>query len=364
MSNRVFNFSPGPATLPLPVLQRVQEEMGNYEGLGASIFEISHFSPEFKAIMYETEALLRELMEIPPNYRITFAHGGGVMQFAMVPLNLAARLPARRLAYVDTGHFPRRAMKEAQPHGRIDIVASSEDTGYDRIPEFDPSALDPECSYLHITSNNTIEGTQWRDFPDTGAVPLVVDTTSDLLSRRMDVSRFGILYGGVQKNLGPAGLAVAIVRDDLLGHALPSTPKMLNYAQLARDHSLSNTTNTFTLYVVNRMLHWMKEAGGVAAMEALTERKAAAVHQALETHGGFYTLRAQAGHRSLVNVVFHLPDSGQEARFLAEAQAQGLYALKGHREMGGIRASLYNGLPLEGAQALASFIDDFARRAG
>lgn len=364
MTHRVYNFTPGPSMLPLPVLQRIQEEWLDFRGLGASVVEISHLIPEFKEMLFETEALLTDLLNLPASHRIAFVHGGGQMQFALVPLNLMARRPARKGIYIETGLFSTRAIAEARQHCSVEVAASSRETGFDGIPAIDPGRLDPAASYVHITTNNTVVGTRWPEFPQLGDLPLVGDATSEILSRQIDVSRFGLLYAGAQKNLGVSGMAIVLVREDLLGHAAPTVPKMLNYTQLVRDHSFSNTVNTFAIYVANLMLKWVKQAGGVAAMEAANERKAAIVYQTLEAQGGFYTLQARPEFRSTMNLTFRLSDEALEPRFLEEAGAEGLYALKGHQEFGGLRASLYNAMPEAGAQALADFAGDFARRNG
>ena len=364
MTQRAYNFTPGPSMLPLPVLRRIQEEWLDYNGMGASVIEISHLIPEFKALLFETEDLLRELLEAPANYKIAFIHGGGQMQFALVPLNLIALKPARKALYVETGLFATRAIAEGGKHATVEVIASSQDTNFDRIPAIDPAALDPAASYLHITTNNTVVGTQWRDFPRTGGLPLVGDLTSELLSRPIDVSRFGLLYAGAQKNLGVSGIAVIVVREDLLAHGSPMLPKMLNYTQLVRDRSLSNTVNTFAIYVANLMLKWVKASGGVRAMEANNQEKARLLYELLGRHEGFYHLHAQPGHRSVMNVTFRLNTPELEAAFIAEARAEGLYALKGHHEFGGIRASIYNAMPLEGVRALIDFSETFVRRHG
>lgn len=363
MTNRVYNFSPGPAALPLPVLERVREEFLDYQGLGASIIEISHRTPQFEGVLAETVELLGELLEIPANYRVCFAHGGGQMQFSMVPLNLIALKPARKALFVHTGIFSGRTIDEASKWGTAEVVASGEETGFDRIPAIDPAALDQAASYLHIVTNNTVMGTRWAEFPDTGDLPLVGDATSEILSRRIDVSKFGLIFAGAQKNLGPSGLAVVIVREDLLGQALPETPVLLDYTRLVRDRSLTNTVNVFSIYVTNLVLHWLKDFGGLAKMEEQNERKAALVYQALD-RSGFYRPLAHPESRSTMNLVFDLPSEELNQRFVEEADAEGLYKLKGHRERGGIRASLYNALPPEGAAALVAFMEEFERRNG
>ncbi|HEX9841877.1 MAG TPA: 3-phosphoserine/phosphohydroxythreonine transaminase [bacterium] len=363
MTRRVFNFGPGPATLPLPVLERARDEFLDFQGIGASIIEISHRSREFEALLDQTDALLRELMEIPQDYAILYAHGGGQMQFSMVPLNLMGYRPARKGLYIETGEFSKRAIEEAQRYGTVHVVATSRDTRFDRIPEFDAEGVDPAASYLHITTNNTICGTQWRAFPKLSTVPLVGDATSEILSRRIDVRRFGVLYAGAQKNLGPAGLAVVIVRRDLLGHALPETPKLLNYKVLADDHSLTNTTNTFSVYMSKLVLEWLKAEGGVAALEERNQRKAALLYEVIDA-SAFYRGHAHKPDRSMMNVTFNLPTPELEGRFLREAEAQGLYALKGHRVLGGVRASLYNAMGEDGVRALAEFMRAFEQRNG
>ncbi len=364
MNRRVFNFTAGPSMLPLPVLKRAQEEWLDFNGLGASVIEISHLSPDFKEVVYEVERLLRELLRIPANYRIAMAHGGGALGFSMVALNLMALRQARKALYVNSGYFSGRAATEAAKYGTVVEIASSEPTGFDRIPALDPGTLDREASYLHITTNNTMVGTRWQTFPDTNGVPLVGDATSEILSRPMDIARFGVLYAGAQKNMGTSGLNVAIVREDLLGHALHITPKMINYGQLSRDHSLTNTANTFAIYMARLVLEWIQTSGGLEAIDAQNERKAALVYEALDRHTGFYKPHAHPAHRSRMNVTFKTPSEALDAAFVAEGNAEGLYALKGHRFFGGMRASIYNGMPLEGARALAGFIDEFARRHG
>jgi len=364
MSERIYNFTPGPAMLPLPVLHRIREELYDYQGLGASVMEISHLAPEFRQLLDETMEGLRGLLGFGKEYKIVFAHGGGNMQFSMVPMNLIARAPARKALYANTGHFSERAIEDARRFGQVEVVTSSEESGHDHIPAIDPARLDQAASYLHITTNNTIMGTRYADFPDTGALPLVGDMTSEILSRRIPVGRFGLIYAGLQKNLGPSGVSVAIVREDLLHHALPETPSVLNYTRLARDRSLTNTINTFSIYVMKLMLDWVRDGGGVEAMERQNDEKAATVYAAMDRHAGFYKGHARPEARSTMNVTFRLPSEELEQRFIAEGAAQGLYYLKGHRAVGGIRASIYNAMPLEGAQALAQFMDHFAAQNG
>ncbi|MGI9250925.1 MAG: 3-phosphoserine/phosphohydroxythreonine transaminase [Pseudohongiellaceae bacterium] len=368
---RVYNFGAGPATLPTSVLEQAQQEFLDYKGLGASIIEISHRSSEFGDIINTTDALLTELAWIPGNYRILYVHGGAQMQFSAIPLNLIARNPARKAAYVETGNFAKLARKEAERYGysgfgfgggdgktSVTIAASSESDNFNHIPVFTPESLDADTSYLHITSNNTIYGTRWQRFPNTDDIPLVADMTSELLSRRLDWKQFGVIYAGLQKNLGPSGLACVIIREDLLGMALPNTPSLLNYQTYADKHSLANTTNTFAIYIMKLVLEWLRDEGGVDAIEQRNDDKARLLYKAID-NSGFYQGTAQKEHRSTMNVCFTLPDNTLLKRFLDEAEVKGLYALKGHRNVGGARASIYNAMPVAGCQALADFMREF-----
>ena len=363
MTHRVFNFGAGPATLPLPVMEKIRDEFLDYRGMGASVIEISHRSKEFQAIQDEAKALLRELAGIPDNYRILFVHGGARMQFAALPLNLAGRSVTGSCLYVETGNFSQLAIKDAQPFADVKVIASGAADGFRRIPAVDPATIDQGAAYLHITSNNTVCGTRWHSFPETGNVPLIADQTSEILSRVIDYSRFGVIYAGLQKNLGPSGMAVVIIREDLLGKAAPQTPLLLNYTQLDKDDSLTNTTNTFAVYVVKCMLEWLREQGGVAAMERRNEEKAAVLYRVLDD-SAYYRGFADPSCRSIMNVTFHLPTPELEKRFAVEALAAGLYALEGHRAVGGLRASIYNPMPLAGVEALAGFMREFERNHG
>ena len=360
MSGRVYNFGAGPAMLPGPVMEQAQREFLNYRGIGASVIEISHRSADFMEVVEAADALLAELAEIPENYRILYVHGGAQMQFSAIPLNLIQRGPARRAAYVVSGNFASLAAKEAARYGEIDTSRSSAASNFDRIPEFRPDGLAPDASYVHITSNNTIYGTRWNDFPDTGAIPLVADMTSELLSRRFDMNRFGAVFASLQKNLGPSGLAVVIIREDLLGHALPETPALLNYRACAEKHSLANTINTFALYLMKLVLEWLRDEGGVAAIEQRNTAKAALLYDVID-QSDFYLGTAHPPHRSHMNVTFHLADDARLGDFLREAGDNGLYALKGHRNVGGARASIYNAMPTAGCKALADFMKHFER---
>lgn len=363
MSQRVYNFGAGPAMLPTPVMERIRDEFLDYRGMGASIIEISHRSKEFKAVQDEAMALFRELSGLPDDYRLLFVHGGARMQFSALPLNLAGRSPSRTCLYIDSGNFSQLAIKDAKPFADVRVIASGEADGYRRIPTVDPAAIDQAAAYLHLTSNNTVCGTRWTEFPEAGAVPLITDQTSEILSRGLDYRRFGVVYAGLQKNLGPSGMAVVAIRADLLGQPSAQTPLLLNYTQLDKDESLTNTTNTFAVYVVKCMLEWLKEQGGVAEMERRNEEKAALLYRVID-ESGFYRGFADPASRSIMNVTFHLPSPELEKLFVKEALPAGLYALEGHRAVGGIRASLYNPMPLAGVEALAAFMRDFERRHG
>ena len=361
MADKVYNFGAGPAMLPETVMQQIQREWLDFQGMGVSIIEISHRAKEFVAVLDQAQSLFRELTGLPDNYRILFVHGGARMQFSALPLNLAGRVPSKKCLYVESGNFASLAAKEAAAFCHVETIASSVDTDYDCIPQLVPEAIDQDAAYLHITSNNTLYGTRWNQFPETGNVPLIADMTSELLSRQIDYNQFGVVYAGLQKNLGPSGMAMVIVREDLLGHADEKTPTLLNYTQCDKDNSLTNTTNTFAVYVIKLVLEWLKGQGGVAAIEKLNEQKAERLYQVIDS-SGFYRGIAQPEHRSIMNVSFKLTSKELDAKFLQEAEAVGLYALKGHRNVGGIRASIYNPMPLTGVEKLAGFMEEFEQK--
>lgn len=360
---QAYNFSAGPATLPRPVARRVREEFAAHARDGASIIEISHKSPRFTGLLDTTAGLFRRLCGLPEDHHLLFVHGGARMQCSAVPLNLIGRSPTRTAGYVETGLFARQARREGARYGTATIVATSEDTGFDRIPELPPADRPERFAYLHLTGNNTVYGTRWNAFPEDFPAPLVVDATSDILSRRLDHTRFGIVYAGFQKNLGPSSMALVTVRDDLLGHALPRTPKLLDYSVYARTGSLDNTPNTFAVFVLSLVLEWVRERGGLAAVEKTNLAKAQLLYRELD-RSGFYRPTAHPGHRSVTNVVFRLAEESLTGEFLARAESEGLLGLAGHRLVGGVRASLYNGMPEEGARALAGFLHEFERRHG
>jgi phosphoserine aminotransferase len=306
---------------------------------------------------------LRELASIPDNYKILYVHGGAQMQFSAVPLNLINFKPARKATFVLTGNWAVKASKEATRYGNCINIASSEDTNFDRIPDWNTETLDLESSYAYITSNNTLYGTRWHSFPDTGDVPLIADMTSEFLSREIDVSQFGIIFAGLQKNLGPAGLALVIIREDLLDYALPETPMLLNYKVYEEQHSLANTNNTFAIYMMSLVLDWLKDQGGVQKIEQRNDSKASHVYDFIDK-SDFYSGTAHPGHRSIMNVTFNLAENDLLSGFLEDALNAGLYALKGHRAVGGARASIYNAMPMAGCEALVNFMSEFERTKG
>lgn len=363
MTDRVYNFGAGPAMLPLPVLEKIQAEFLDFQGIGASIIEISHRSAAFETVLARCDALIREVAALPDNFRILYTHGGAQMQFAAAPLNLLGLKPSHKAAYTETGNFSRLANREAGRYGDIRIISSSADTAYDRIPPFSRDMLDDDTSYAFLTSNNTIYGTRYLEYPDMGDIPLVIDATSDILSTPIDFSRVGMMFAGLQKNLGPPGTALVLIRDDLIGHALERTPSLLNYAVYDKNHSLANTNNTFAIYTMSLVLEWLKEQGGPEAIAKVNQRKAETLYATIDA-SDFYQGTAQSQYRSLTNVTWTLPDETLTQRFLAEALDNGLYALKGHRAVGGIRASIYNAMPLAGCEKLADFMREFERVKG
>ena len=363
MKETVYNFGAGPAKLPLPVIHKIREEFLDFAGMGSSVIEISHRSKQFDDLLCETDELFKEAVQLPENYKVLYVHGGAKMQFSAIPMNIIARKPARKAVYYESGNFARIAAKEAEKYGEIITAASSVETNYDRIPDFDPAYLQDDVSYVYITSNNTIFGTRWHEFPDTGEIPLVVDATSEVLSREMDYNKFGILFAGAQKNLGPSGMAMVIVREDLLDYAPADIPGLLNYKVYDEKHSLSNTTNTFAIYVINLVLKWLKEQGGVKAIQKVNEKKAAHLYEIIDGTD-FYRGHAHKDHRSIMNVAFNLPSQELVDKFLKESEAVGLTALKGYRTVGGIRASIYNAMPMEGIEKLGAFMKEFEKKNG
>lgn len=360
--SRAFNFSAGPAALPEPVLRQVQEELLEWQGERASVMEVSHRGQAFIDCAAAAERDLRELMAVPDDYHVLFLQGGATLVSALLPLNLAD--PGQRADFVLTGHWGEKALDNVRASIHTRVVASSKDGGYTDIPSRDQWQLDPEAAFVHITSNETIHGVQFHEVPDVGAVPLVADASSDILSRPIDVSRFGVIYGGAQKNLGPSGLALMIVRKDLLGRHHRELPPILDLRNQAKNDSMFNTPPTFAWYVLGLVLKWVKAQGGAAAMEKQNREKATRLYAAIDGSGGFYRNPVAPIARSWMNVPFVLQDAELDKSFLTEAEAAGLLGLKGHRAVGGMRASIYNAMPVAGVQALCDFMADFARRRG
>jgi len=363
MSTQVFNFGAGPAMLPIPVMQKIHDEFLNYRDMGVSVIEISHRSKEFEAVLDRCDELVREVANLPDNFRILYTHGGARMQFSAVPMNLLPLKPAHKAVYSETGNFSKQANVEAKRYGDILIASSGEATNYDRLPPMNRDMVPDDASYAYITSNNTIYGTQYKSYPDMGDIPLVIDATSDIFSRPTDFSKVGLMFASLQKNLGPAGTAAVLIREDLIGHAMDNTPSLLDYAVYDSSHSLSNTNNTFAIYTMCLVMEWLKEQGGVEAMEKINEEKANLLYQIIDD-SSFYSGSAFVEDRSIMNVIFNLPSEELTAMFLEQALENGLYALKGHRAVGGIRASIYNAMPMEGCQVLADFMKEFERANG
>ncbi len=354
---RVYNFSAGPSVLPESVLRRAAAEMLDYEGSGQSVMEMSHRSKVYDGIIKGCEALLREVMNIPDNYKVLFLQGGASSQFAMIPLNLMNG--SGKADFVLTGQWATKAYKEAARYGEANVVASSKDKTFSYIPELDPATFTPDADYFHICMNNTIYGTRFTSLPDTGKVPLVADVSSCILSEPIDVSKFGVLYAGAQKNMAPAGLTVVIIREDLIGHARDITPTMFNYQTHADNDSMFNTPPCYSIYVCKLVLEWLKnEIGGLENMKAINEKKAAILYDFLDSSKLFKGTVVKKD-RSLMNVPFVTGDEELDAKFVKEAAAAGFVNLKGHRSVGGMRASIYNAMPVEGVEKLVAFMKAF-----
>ncbi|WP_123041628.1 3-phosphoserine/phosphohydroxythreonine transaminase [Cohnella candidum] len=362
MESRAYNFNAGPAALPLEVLKRAQEQFVEFEGTGMSLMEMSHRGKSYEGVHFETEKLLRELLSIPDGYKVLFLQGGASTQFAMVPMNLLS--PGRKAAYVHTGAWAGKAIKEAKMFGEIAIAASTEADSFMRIPSLSELKVPEDAAYLHLTSNETIGGTQWQEYPDTGSVTLVGDMSSDILCRPLNVSQFGLIYAGAQKNLGPSGVTIVIMREDLIAPPAGAVPTMLQYATHSKSDSLYNTPPTFAIYMVNLVLKWLQEQGGAEAIERINKEKAGLLYDAIDGSGGFYRGAALADSRSIMNVTFRMENEELEKRFVKESEAAGFVGLKGHRDVGGLRASIYNAVPLESVKALVSFMKDFKQRNG
>lgn len=356
---RVYNFSAGPSMLPESVLKRAAAEMLDYEGSGQSVMEMSHRSKTYDAIIKSCEALLREVMGIPDHYKVLFLQGGASSQFAMVPMNLMTG--SGKADFVLTGQWATKAYKEAARYGEANVVASSKDKTFSYIPKLDPATFTKDADYFHICMNNTIYGTLYHTLPETGNVPLVADISSCILSQPIDVSRFGVLYAGAQKNMAPAGLTVAIVREDLIGHAMDITPTMFNYQTHAENDSMFNTPPCYTIYICKLVLEWIKnEIGGLDNMQKINEKKAGILYDFLDQSKVFRGTVVPED-RSLMNVPFVTGDEELDARFVKEATAAGFVNIKGHRTVGGMRASIYNAMPVEGVEKLVAFMEAFEK---
>lgn len=360
MEKRIYNFSAGPAILPEAVLKKAQEDLFMLPGVGMSILEISHRSKTFDAILQSAKAGLRQLLDIPENYDILFLQGGASLQFSMVPLNLMP--PANKADYIVTGVWSKKAVKEAKRVGTPNVIYTAEATNFDRVPVQSELTFDPEAAYVHYTSNNTIFGTQFDYVPETGNIPLVCDMSSDILYRKIDVSKFALIYAGAQKNIGPSGVTLVIIRKDMLERCPDSLHTMLNYKTHTENDSMFNTPNTFGIYIIDLVAKYLLENGGLDAMYATNKKKADTLYNCLDNSNGFYKAHALPGSRSLMNVTFNLPTPELEKQLISEATAAGFDGLKGHRSVGGLRASIYNAFPLKGVEDLVAFMEEFRKK--
>ncbi|MGE3959572.1 MAG: 3-phosphoserine/phosphohydroxythreonine transaminase [Vicinamibacterales bacterium] len=361
--NRVFNFSAGPAVLPLPVLEQMQAELVALPGVGMSVLEISHRSKAFEAILAKAEADIRTLANVPANYKVLFLQGGASMQFSMVPMNLLG--PGQTADYIDCGSWADKALKEAKKIGTVNVAASTKGENYSRLPKQSELKLTPGAAYVHMTSNNTIEGTEYTTLPDVGDVPLVSDNSSDIFSGPIDIAKHGLIYAGAQKNIGPAGVTLVIAREDLVAKSAgnKALPTMLNYSVHAENTSLYNTPPAFGIYAMGLVIKWVLDLGGLPAIAEINRRKAGKLYAEID-RSGFYRGTANKEDRSLMNVTFRLPSEELESKFVKESTAAGLDGLKGHRSVGGMRASIYNAFPEAGIDALVSFMQEFERKNG
>jgi phosphoserine aminotransferase len=359
--SRVYNFSAGPAMLPVKVIEQAAGEMTDWHGTGMSVMEMSHRSKEFVSIAEKAESDLREIMAIPDNYRVLFLQGGASSQFAMVPMNLL--IGKETADYINTGQWSKKAIAEAELCCRVNIAASGESGNFTGIPPLKDWSLNPDAAYVHYTPNETIGGVEFHSIPEVGNVPLVADLSSTILSRPIDISKYGVIYAGAQKNIGPAGLTVVIIRDDLIGHERPGTPKIFCYSVHSKAKSMYNTPPTYSWYIAGLVFAWIKELGGLEAMEEINRRKTGKLYAAID-NSEFYSNPVDPVSRSWMNVPFTLADPGLDGRFLEAAAGAGLLTLKGHRSVGGMRASIYNAMPEEGVDALIGFMADFEKKNG
>jgi phosphoserine aminotransferase len=358
MKDRIFNFNPGPAALPLEALEEAQKDLLNYKSEGLSILEMSHRSKTFEGILNETIRLMKEVMAIPENYKIIFFQGGATLQFAAVPLNLIG--PGQHADYINTGAWSKKAIAEAKKLGKtINVIATSEDEKFSYIPK--NFTVTPDAAYVHVTSNNTIFGTQWPSYPNPGKVPMVCDMSSDIACRRVDMSQFALIYAGAQKNIGPAGVTVVIMRDDLVEKSPDNIPTMLSYKIIGGENSLHNTPSCFSIYLIKLVMEWIQRSGGLVRIEENNKKKAEMLYNAIDNSGGYYRGTVKTDSRSLMNITYRLPSEELEEKFVGEAKKAGLLGLKGHRSVGGIRASLYNAVSVEAVQKLVEFMQKFQK---
>lgn len=351
-----YNFYAGPAILPQEVMKKAQEELLDFNGIGLSIMEISHRSKDFEAVITTAEAKIRSLLGVPENYTVLFLQGGASLQFGMIPMNL---LKSKKADYVHTGEWAKKAIKEAKLFGTVNIAGTSEDKNFNYVP--DKFNFSPDAQYVHVTSNETIGGIQWTKFPDTGKIPLFVDMSSDIFSRRIDVSKFGLIYAGAQKNIGPAGVTLVIMRNDLVEACADGLTTMLSYKTHAKEKSLYNTPPCFAIYIIKLVMDWIESNGGLAGIEKINEQKAKAIYDTIDHSNGYYKGTANVKDRSKMNVTFRLPSEELEGKFINDAKKAGFIGLKGHRSVGGCRASIYNAMGLDGVLALTQFMEKFAR---
>lgn len=357
---RIYNFSSGPAVLPVPVLEKAKDELLSLNGIGMSVMELSHRSSQFAGILDSAERGLRGLLSIPDNYRVLFLQGGAALQFSMLPMNF---LPPGKVAdYIVTGTWGKKAVVEARRYGNVDVICSTEGTGFRSVPEQGELRFPPEAEYVHYTSNETIDGVEFKYDLDAGNIPVFCDASSNILSKPIDVEKYSLIYAGAQKNIGPSGVTVVIIRDDMLSRVAENLPPLLDYRQIAENSSMVNTPNTWGIYMIDLVCEWLKEQGGTAAIKSRNEAKAAILYDCIDSSDGFYSGHAERNCRSVMNVTFRLPSTELDEKFCAGAERAGFNGLRGHRTVGGIRASIYNAFPREGVEALVDFMKDFASR--
>ncbi len=362
MTERIYNFSAGPACLPLPVLEKAREELLSLDGIGMSVMEISHRSKHFDAIIESAKQGLRELMDIPDNYQVLFLQGGATLQFSMIPINFLGE--NETADYIVTGAWGKKALKEAKREGNAKAIYNSEDSCFKSVPSDDELTFSENAQYIHYTSNETIEGVEFKRDLDGGGIPVVCDMSSNILSKPLDLEKYALIYAGAQKNIGPSGVTLVIIRDDLIEKVPENQHTLLDYRVIASKDSMLNTPNTWGIYIIDLVCQWLKEQGGLSEMERKNEEKAKILYDAIDSSDGFYQGHADRDARSLMNVTFNLPTESLEKQFAEEAAAQDLDGLKGHRSVGGIRASIYNAFPKEGVEALVEFMDDFRKTNG